>query len=101
MKPSIPQINTYAIQQWLFDEAQGAFDIDLGESGIQYHLLGDLHADPAFDLNYSQDRGNENLRTEIGDLYGASKDQVIVARLSLEQPPERFLECSDPRIMLH
>ena len=35
MKPSNPQINTYAIQQWLFDEAQGAFDIDLGESRIQ------------------------------------------------------------------
>lgn len=84
MKPSNPQINTYTIQQWLFDEAQGAFDIDLGESGIQYHCLGDLRADPAFDLNYSQDRGNENLRTMIAQMYGAGADQVIVTHGSQE-----------------
>ena len=84
MKPANPQISTYTIQQWLFEEAQGAFDIDLGESGIQYHHLADLEADPAFDMNYSQDRGNEKLRAMIGDMYGAGADQVVVTHGSQE-----------------
>ena len=39
MKPTNRQINTCTIQQWLFEEAQGAFDIDFGESGSQEALF--------------------------------------------------------------
>ena len=84
MKPSTSQISTYTIQEWLFEEAQGAFEIDLGESGIQHHYLSDLAPDPAFDLNYSQDRGDERLRQRIGELYGAGPDNVIITHGSQE-----------------
>lgn len=84
MKPSTAQIRTYTIQQWLFEEAQGAFEIDLGESGIQHHYLRDLEPDPAFDLNYSQDRGDEELRRRIADLYGAGPENIIVTHGSQE-----------------
>jgi len=84
MKPSTSQIRTYTIQQWLFEEAQGAFEIDLGESGIQHHYLRDLEPDPAFDLNYSQDRGNEELRARIGELYGAGPENIIITHGSQE-----------------
>ena len=84
MKPADRQIGTYTIQQWLFDEAQGAFEIDLGESGIQHHHVSDLEMDPGFDLNYAQDRGNEKLRTSIGAMYGAAPEQVVVTHGSQE-----------------
>ena len=84
MKPTPPPIRTYTIQQWLFEEARGSFDIDLGESGIQYHHLGDLQPDPEFDLDYSQDRGNETLRAQIGDLYGSNPENVIITHGSQE-----------------
>jgi len=84
MKPTTSQISTYTIQQWLFEEAQGAFDVDLGESGIQYHHLRDLQLDPEFDLNYSQDRGNEKLRALIGRMYGTGPDNVIITHGSQE-----------------
>jgi len=84
MKPSTSQIRTYTIQEWLFEEAQGAFEIDLGESGIQHHYLRDLAPDPEFDLNYSQDRGDERLRQRIGELYGAGPENVIITHGSQE-----------------
>ena len=84
MKPTTSQISTYTIQQWLFEEAQGSFDIDLGESGIQYHHLRDLRPDPEFDLNYSQDRGNEKLRLQIGEMYGTNPENVIITHGSQE-----------------
>ena len=84
MKPSTSQIRTYTIQEWLFEEAQGAFEIDLGESGIQHHYLSDLEPDPAFDLNYSQDRGDEDLRRRIGEMYGAGPENIIITHGSQE-----------------
>ena len=92
MDPSTSQISTYTIQQWLFDEAQGAFDIDLGESGIQYHHLRDLEPDPGFDLNYSQDRGDGRLRQAIGEMYGAGPENVIITHGS-QEALYLFYEC--------
>lgn len=84
MNPTAPQIQTYAIQKWLFEEAQGAFDIDLGESGVQYHHLSDLKPDPQFDLNYAQDRGCAKLRERIAELYGTGPENVIITHGSQE-----------------
>ena len=84
MKPMTSQIRTYTIQKWLFEEAQGAFDIDLGESGIQYHHLRDLKPDPEFDLNYSQDRGCPKLRARVGEMYGTEPENVIITHGSQE-----------------
>jgi aspartate/methionine/tyrosine aminotransferase len=62
-------IATYTIQDWLFDRAQGRFEIDLAESGVQYQLLSDLPLEPGWDLDYSLDRGTPELRGRIAALY--------------------------------
>ncbi|MEU6551291.1 pyridoxal phosphate-dependent aminotransferase [Streptomyces sp. NPDC046915] len=75
---SIPE---YAIQRWLFDEAQGRYDIDLAESGVQFQLLGDLELEPEWELDYSLDRGRPELRAAIAEMYGGpalSADRVAV-----------------------
>jgi len=63
-------ISEYAIQQWLFAEAQGRYDIDLAESGVQFQLLGDLEIQPEWGLDYSLDRGRPELRQAIVEMYG-------------------------------
>ncbi|MCM6774321.1 pyridoxal phosphate-dependent aminotransferase [Nocardia sp. CDC159] len=63
-------IATYSIQQWLFADAPGRYDIDLAESGVQFQRLKDLHLDPEWELDYSLDRGIAALRSGVADLYG-------------------------------
>lgn len=71
-------IGVYTIQQWLFDEAEGKFTVDLAESGIQYRYVSDLKINPADDLNYSLDRGKYRLRAVIADLYSTTVEQVVI-----------------------
>jgi aspartate/methionine/tyrosine aminotransferase len=75
LKTGVP---IYTIQKWLFDTAEGKFDIDLGESGIQFHHFGDLKIERNYDLNYSLDRGSHELRQIIADMYGVAANQVII-----------------------
>jgi aspartate/methionine/tyrosine aminotransferase len=73
-------IGVYAIQQWLFDTAHGRYDIDLAESGVQFQRFGDVAAEPEWELDYSQDRGEPATRRQIGELYGLDDpDRVLVA----------------------
>ncbi|GAA2083809.1 aminotransferase [Streptomyces albiaxialis] len=74
-------IAEYTIQSWLFDEAEGRYDIDLAESGVRFQLLSDLRLDPEWDLDYSLDRGRAALREAIAGIYGAeppAADSVAV-----------------------
>ncbi len=68
----------YTIQKWLFDTAEGRFDVDLAESGIQFHYLSDLKLDRNYDLNYGSDRGLLELRELIAEQYGVSARNVVV-----------------------
>jgi aspartate/methionine/tyrosine aminotransferase len=67
-------IAEYAIQRWLFDTAAGRYDIDLGESGVQFQVLGDVPTDPGWALDYSQDRGLEQTRRAVAAMYGPDVD---------------------------
>lgn len=78
------KIALYKIQDWLFSEAEGSFDIDLAESGIQYKSLHDLSTAQNYPLNYSLDRGDEELRTILTKLYNVDIDQVMVTHGSQE-----------------
>lgn len=78
------QIAPYTIQHWLFDEADGRFDIDLGESGIQHHHIEDLHICTNYDLNYCQDRGHLQLRQSVAEMYGVTCEQVAITNGSQE-----------------
>ena len=77
-------IANYTIQDWLFSEAEGAFDIDLAESGIQYHYFDDLPSAGNVDLNYSIDRGQYALRSRIANEYNVSIDNVMITHGSQE-----------------
>jgi aspartate/methionine/tyrosine aminotransferase len=78
------KIAPYKIQQWLFTEAEGNFQIDLGESGIQYNCFHDLDLSENYGLNYSLDHGNLNLRSIIASLYQVKVDQVMITHGSQE-----------------
>lgn len=67
-------IAEYTIQRWLFDTAAGRYDIDLGESGVQFQHLGDVPTDPGWALDYSQDRGLAETRQAVAAMYGSDID---------------------------
>lgn len=62
-------IANYTIQEWLFNEAKGKFKYDLAESGVQFQYVKDLSIDDNWCLDYSQDRGCEDLRELIKSQY--------------------------------
>ncbi len=71
-------ISTYTIQEWLFNTAEGKFDFDLAESGIQYHFLHDLDLSQNYDLNYSLDCGKLALRQKVAELYSVDVSSVAI-----------------------
>ncbi|GAU68730.1 aspartate aminotransferase [Streptomyces sp. NBRC 110611] len=73
-------IATYTIQQWLFAEARGRYDIDLAESGVQFQRLRDLALDPEWELDYSIDQGQPELREAVARLYQRpwSDDDIVI-----------------------
>ena len=72
------KIPIYLIQQWLFDEANGKFEIDLGESGVQYQCLSDIVYDPLQDMNYGLDVGNIDLRNLLAKYYGCKTKNICI-----------------------
>jgi aspartate/methionine/tyrosine aminotransferase len=77
-------IPNYTIQDWLFNVADGKFDIDLGESGIQFHHLHDLDLSENCHLNYEQDRGDIATRKVIASLYGLTAQDITITHGSQE-----------------
>lgn len=68
----------YLIQEWLFKEAEGKYEIDLGESGVQHQYLSDLNFDKNQHLNYSSDSGNDKLRNLLASYYGCLKSNICI-----------------------
>ncbi|MCW7556016.1 pyridoxal phosphate-dependent aminotransferase [Endozoicomonas gorgoniicola] len=64
-------IANYSIQEWLFDKAHGKFKYDLAESGVQFQHVRDLQINYDWCLDYSVDRGGENLRNCIKAMYSS------------------------------
>ncbi len=78
------KISNYKIQNWLFQEADGRFEIDLAESGIQYHHLHDLNLTENYHLNYSLDSGDSKLKEIIAAKYGVDFSEVMITNGSQE-----------------
>lgn len=78
------QISNYKIQDWLFQECEGKFEIDLAESGIQYHHLHDLNLKENYHLNYSLDSGDIGLRQTIAGKYNTPLNNVLITNGSQE-----------------
>lgn len=69
---------TYDIQDWLFNYAHGKIEIDLAESGITPLEFQDLYDDERINLNYTRDRGSDELRDSIADKYDVNSEDVVV-----------------------
>ncbi|MFI6444917.1 pyridoxal phosphate-dependent aminotransferase [Kitasatospora sp. NPDC050543] len=65
-------VETYSIQKWLFESANGRYDIDLAASGVQFLHTGDVRIADEWPLNYSLDRGLPELREAVARLYGGA-----------------------------
>ncbi|WP_032112940.1 pyridoxal phosphate-dependent aminotransferase [Candidatus Paracaedibacter symbiosus] len=78
------QLPNYKIQDWLFQEGEGRFEIDLAESGIQYHHIHNLNLRENYHLNYSSDCGDQKLRQIISGKYGRDPSHVILTNGSQE-----------------
>ncbi|MEU6985177.1 pyridoxal phosphate-dependent aminotransferase [Streptomyces sp. NPDC046324] len=68
----------YPIQRWVFEDAAGRFDIDLGDSNMVPGRLDALNVPPGLELDYGHDRGLDTLRTAVAGLYGGSAASVLV-----------------------
>lgn len=84
MRETMKKISNYQIQDWLFSIANGHFDIDLAESGIHPHHINDIQFSKNYDLNYSIDIGQEELRQIIADMYHVNYKRVLITNGSQE-----------------
>lgn len=78
------KIANYQIQDWLFSIANGHFEIDLAESGIHPHHIDDIPYTKNYDLNYSIDIGQLELRRIIADMYQVDYNRVLITNGSQE-----------------
>jgi aspartate/methionine/tyrosine aminotransferase len=68
----------YPMRQWVFDDALGRYDIDLGDSHVECGTVADLTVPADLELNYGVDRGGARLRELVAARYGGSADSVLV-----------------------
>ena len=78
------KIANYQIQEWLFSTANGHFDIDLAESGIHPHHIDDIQFSKNYDLNYSIDVGQKELRQLIAEMYQVDAQRIVITNGSQE-----------------
>lgn len=74
----------YPMRRWVFEDAVGRYDIDLGDSHVQCGTLQQLRVPHDIELGYGCDRGGRRLRGLIADLYGGRPDSVAVTHGSQE-----------------
>ncbi|MCT4353758.1 aminotransferase class I/II-fold pyridoxal phosphate-dependent enzyme [Streptomyces sp. Je 1-79] len=75
---SAPESRDYPIQRWVFEDAAGRFDIDLGDSNMVPGRLDALNVPAGLELDYGHDRGLGTLREAVAGLYGGSADSVLI-----------------------
>lgn len=68
----------YPMRRWVFEDARGRYDIDLGDSNVECGTVADLPLPADLVLDYGTDRGGDRLRELVADLYDASPDEVGV-----------------------
>ncbi|MGW0465272.1 aminotransferase class I/II-fold pyridoxal phosphate-dependent enzyme [Streptomyces sp. NPDC003027] len=80
MTLSSPRSRDYPIQRWVFEDAVGRFDIDLGDSNMVPGRLDALDVPAGLELDYGHDRGLGALREAVAGLYGGAADSVLVTQ---------------------
>lgn len=81
MTTSPDQVRDYPIRKWVFEDAVGRFDIDLGDSNMRPGRLDQLSVSPRLELDYGHDRGIRTLRDRVAGLYGGvPADSVLITQ---------------------
>ncbi|MFC9849087.1 aminotransferase class I/II-fold pyridoxal phosphate-dependent enzyme [Streptomyces sp. NPDC060223] len=80
MTTSSQQSRDYPIQRWVFEDAVGRFDIDLGDSNMVPGRLDALKVPPGLELDYGHDRGLGALREAVAGLYGGAADSILITQ---------------------
>ncbi|WP_432123902.1 aminotransferase class I/II-fold pyridoxal phosphate-dependent enzyme [Streptomyces sp. C10-9-1] len=70
----------YPIRTWVFEDAAGRFDIDLGDSNMRPVRFDELTVPPGLELDYGHDRGIPGLRGRVAALYGGDPGSVLVTQ---------------------
>lgn len=70
----------YPMQRWVFEDAAGRFDIDLGDSNMLPGRLDELTVDPGLELDYGHDRGIGALRDRVAGLYDGDPASVLITQ---------------------
>ncbi|OUC75017.1 hypothetical protein CA983_44595, partial [Streptomyces swartbergensis] len=60
----------YPMRRWVFEDARGRYDIDLGDSHVDCSTVGDLTVPADLVLDYGTDAGGDRLRSLVADGYG-------------------------------
>ncbi|MFF7868654.1 aminotransferase class I/II-fold pyridoxal phosphate-dependent enzyme [Streptomyces qaidamensis] len=66
----------YPMRRWVFEDARGRYDIDLGDSHVDCSTVGDLPWPADLVLDYGTDAGGDRLRSLVADGYGRGADHV-------------------------
>ncbi|MDH6114556.1 aspartate/methionine/tyrosine aminotransferase [Kitasatospora sp. MAP12-15] len=66
----------YPMRRWVFEDAAGRYDIDLGDSHVDCGSVGDFTLPTELVLDYGHDRGGAELRSLVADLYGTAEPRV-------------------------
>ncbi|MBC8724650.1 pyridoxal phosphate-dependent aminotransferase [Paraburkholderia sp. 31.1] len=70
---------TYTIQDWVFRDAAGRYEIDLGDSNAPCLTVGDIADASRVVLDYGSDRGSARLREQVAALYRCPSREVGIA----------------------
>ncbi|OIJ86734.1 aminotransferase [Streptomyces colonosanans] len=68
------------MQKWVFEDAAGRFDIDLGDSNMLPGRFDDLVVPAGLELDYGHDRGLGALRDAVAGLYGGTAESVLITQ---------------------
>ena len=77
-------MQTYRIQDWVFRDANGKYDIDLGDSNAPCLTLGEFRNFPNVTFDYGVDRGSLKLREQVAKLYRRSPAEIGISHGSQE-----------------
>ncbi|MFF5802108.1 aminotransferase class I/II-fold pyridoxal phosphate-dependent enzyme [Streptomyces sp. NPDC012746] len=67
---------TYPMRRWVFEDAKGRHDINLGDSNMACGRVADLTLPADLVLDYGSDRGGAGLRSIVAAMYGRDPDEV-------------------------
>lgn len=76
--PGAGVVASYPMRRWIFEDALGRFDVDLGDSHVRCGTVGQLAVPADLELDYGESRGGARLRGLVAEQYGGSPESVLI-----------------------